>query len=52
MNDFFQLETGADGVATLTLNRPERMNTLTPAFFELLRSAVQRLHDEGQRACS
>ena len=48
MNDFFQLETGADGVATLTLNRPERMNTLTPAFFELLRSAVQRLHDEGQ----
>ena len=49
MNDFFQLDdAGADGVAHLRLNRPERMNAMTPAFFELLRAAVQRLHDEGR----
>ena len=49
MNDFFQLDdAGADGVAHLQLNRPERMNAMTPAFFELLRDAVQRLHDEGR----
>jgi enoyl-CoA hydratase len=48
MNDFFQLDTAADGIAHLQFNRPERMNTMTLAFFELLREAVQRLHDEGQ----
>ncbi|MBK6865182.1 MAG: enoyl-CoA hydratase/isomerase family protein [Ideonella sp.] len=48
MNDFFQLDTAADGIAHLQFNRPERMNTMTLAFFELLREAVQRLHDEGR----
>jgi|APFre7841882630_1041343.scaffolds.fasta_scaffold27915_1 enoyl-CoA hydratase len=47
MNDFFQLSI-ADGIAHLQLNRPERMNTMTPRFFPLLRDAVQTLHDEGQ----
>ena len=47
MNDFFQLDV-ADGVAHLQLNRPERMNTMTPRFFALLRDAVQALHDAGQ----
>jgi enoyl-CoA hydratase len=47
MNDFFQLDL-ADGVAHLQLNRPERMNTMTPRFFPLLRDAVQALHDEGR----
>ena len=47
MNDFFQLDV-ADGVAHLQFNRPERMNTMTFAFFPLLRDAVQALHDEGR----
>lgn len=47
MNDYFELDSGADGIAQLRLNRPERMNTMTLAFFELLRDAVQRLNDEG-----
>jgi enoyl-CoA hydratase len=47
MNDYFQLDV-ADGIAHLKLNRPERMNTMTPAFFPLLRDAVQALHDAGQ----
>src|SRR5512143_2828374 len=48
MNDYFELETDGDGIARLLLNRPERMNAMTPAFFELLRDAVQHLHDEGR----
>ena len=47
MNDFFRIELAND-IAHLQLNRPERMNTMTPAFFPLLRDAVQGLHDEGR----
>lgn len=48
MNDFFTLaHDAASGVATLELHRPERMNTLAPAFFPALRDAVNRLSDEG-----
>jgi enoyl-CoA hydratase len=47
MNEFFQLEI-ADAVARLQLSRPERMNTMSPRFFPLLRDAVQALHDDGQ----
>ena len=47
MNDFFQLGI-ADGIAHLHLNRPERMNTMTPRFFPQLRDAVLALHDKGQ----
>jgi enoyl-CoA hydratase len=46
MNDFFQLHNDS-GVAHLQLNRPERMNTMAPAFFAALRDAVQALHDEA-----
>ena len=46
MNDFFQLSIDA-GIAHLQLNRPERMNTMAPAFFPALRDAVQGLHDEA-----
>ena len=46
MNDFFQLQIEG-GIAHLRLNRPERMNTMAPAFFPLLRDAVQALHDEA-----
>jgi enoyl-CoA hydratase len=45
---FFGLELAPSGVAHLQLNRPERMNTLAPAFFPALRDAVQRLHAEGR----
>jgi enoyl-CoA hydratase len=49
MNDFFTLDLdAATGIATLELNRPERMNTLAPAFFPALRDAVQTLSDEGR----
>ena len=46
MNDFFQLSIDA-GVAHLQLNRPERMNTMAPAFFPAFRDAVQALHDDA-----
>ncbi|MGM9491454.1 enoyl-CoA hydratase-related protein [Ideonella sp. YS5] len=36
------------GVARLTLNRPERMNTMDPGFFPALRDAIRRLDDEGR----
>ncbi|MFN0184046.1 MAG: enoyl-CoA hydratase-related protein [Aquabacterium sp.] len=48
MSDFFQLTTdAATGVARLTLNRPERLNTMSPAFFPALRDAVRGLDDAG-----
>jgi enoyl-CoA hydratase len=47
-NDFFAVTTPAPGVAHLQLNRPERMNTLAPAFFPALRDAVLALNAAGQ----
>ena len=47
MNDFFSLDSQA-GIAHLQLNRPERMNTMAPAFFPALRDAVTALNDSGQ----
>jgi enoyl-CoA hydratase len=47
MNDFFQLST-ENGIAHLQFNRPERMNTMAPAFFPAFRDAVQALHDGGE----
>ena len=50
MNDstleFFELSHN-NGVAHLRLNRPERMNTMTPAFFPAVRDAVRGLGDRG-----
>jgi enoyl-CoA hydratase len=46
MNDFFSLSTEA-GIAQLQLNRPERLNTMAPAFFPALRDAVRTLQDAG-----
>lgn len=49
MNDFFSLDLDdATGIATLELNRPERLNTLAPAFFPALRDAVNGLSDGGR----
>lgn len=48
-NDFFSLAIDdASGVATLELNRPDRLNTVAPAFFGALRDDAQRLSDEGR----
>ena len=47
MNDFFTLST-TDAIAHLQLNRPERLNTMAPAFFPALRDAVRALHDAGE----
>jgi len=44
--EFFELS-HENGVAHLQLNRPERLNTMTPAFFPAVRDAVRRLGDEG-----
>lgn len=46
-NDFFELTT-TDRVAHLQLNRPERMNTMSPPFFPALRDAVRALNDSGE----
>ena len=43
-SEFFALS-HETGIAHLQLNRPERMNTMTPAFFPELRDAVRRLDD-------
>jgi enoyl-CoA hydratase len=50
MNDsdrFFALS-HERGVAHLQLDRPERMNTMTPAFFPAVRDAVRSLSDAGE----
>jgi enoyl-CoA hydratase len=46
--DFFSLELQGSGIAHLQLHRPERLNTLAPAFFPALRDAVQQLNAAGQ----
>ena len=38
----------ADGVATLTLNRPERLNTITPELIEDFRAALARAQDDDE----
>ena len=45
-NEFFELS-HEGAVAHLRLNRPERMNTMTPAFFPALRDTVRGLSDAG-----
>ena len=44
--EFFELSHDS-GVAHLRLNRPERLNTMTPAFFPAIRDAVRALGDAG-----
>lgn len=46
-HDFFSLDT-TRGVAHLQLNRPERLNTMSPPFFPALRDAVRALGDAGE----
>ena len=46
-SEFFDLSDD-NGVAHLRLNRPERLNTMTPAFFPAIRDAVRRLGEQGR----
>ena len=41
----------ADGVATLTLQRPEKLNALNPAVFEELRAHVDAIADDASVGC-
>jgi len=45
--DFFSVQALPSGIAHLRLNRPERMNTMTPGFFPALRDAVESLDAAG-----
>ncbi|WP_374568317.1 enoyl-CoA hydratase-related protein [Ideonella sp.] len=46
---YFDLQLdSATGIARLTLNRAERMNTMDPGFFPAVRDAVRALDDAGQ----
>src|SRR5205823_3015016 len=43
------LETSENGITTLTLNRPERLNALSPAMTSALKEALERLSTD--RGC-
>lgn len=45
--EFFTVELAESGIGHLRLNRPERMNTMTPAFFPAVRDAVSKLNADG-----
>jgi enoyl-CoA hydratase len=45
--EYFSVERAA-GIAHLRLNRPERMNTMSPGFFPALRDTVAALDAEGE----
>ncbi len=45
------LRDDADGIATLTLNRPEKLNALTPAVFIELRGHVDSLAEDESIGC-
>ena len=48
VSTFFRIDADAtSGVAELVLCRPDRMNTMAPAFFPALRDAVRALDDAG-----
>ena len=45
-NVFFHIDT-QDGVAHLVMNRPDRLNTMSPPFYHALRDAVRALDARG-----
>jgi enoyl-CoA hydratase len=45
------LRADAGGVATLTLNRPEKLNALTPALFDELRGHLDAIADDASVRC-
>jgi 2-(1,2-epoxy-1,2-dihydrophenyl)acetyl-CoA isomerase len=44
-------EVGSDGVATLTINRPERMNALRPQTTAEIRAAIAQARDDDAVRC-
>ena len=42
------LESIKDGVATLTLNRPDRLNAMSGPMLDALLEALPRLADDGE----
>jgi enoyl-CoA hydratase len=51
MADALVLRSDRDGVATLTLNRPEKLNALTPAVFAALREHLDALAGDDSIGC-
>lgn len=51
MSDKTILLTIADGIATVTLNRPDRLNSFTAAMHEELREAIAELRDDKAVRC-
>jgi enoyl-CoA hydratase/carnithine racemase len=51
MADALVLRSDRDGVATLTLNRPEKLNALTPAVFVALRVHIDALAVDDSIGC-
>ena len=51
MADALVLRSDRDGVATLTLNRPEKLNALTPAVFVTLREHLDALAGDDSIGC-
>src|ERR1700748_800638 len=47
----FVLRNDADGVATLTLNRPEKLNALNPATFKELRAHLDAIAADDSVRC-
>lgn len=46
MYEVFLIDRGADGVARLTMNRPEKLNAMHQLFFRELRAAMRELSDD------
>src|SRR5205085_6872484 len=51
MADELVLRADADGVATLTLNRPDKLNALTPSVFVALRGHIDDLTKDDSVRC-
>ena len=51
MSDELVLRTDAGGVARLTLNRPDKLNALTPAVFIELRAHLDEIADDDDVRC-
>lgn len=50
-DDALVLRNDLDGIATLTLNRPDKLNALTPASFVELRAHIDALADDDSIGC-
>lgn len=51
MNDALVIRTDHEGLATLTLNRPNKLNALTPALFVQLRAHLEALARDESIGC-